>query len=78
MGLWLKCPKCQANNPIYLEVCPHCGKSLKKLPARERVYVVEPGGPAVVKPTPPHPAPMGPASAPAAAKKTKGTRKKKD
>ncbi len=78
MGLWLKCPGCQANNPIYLEVCPHCGRSLDKLSPKERVYVVEAGGPAVVKPAAPHPAPTpAPAPAPAAPKKPRGTRKKK-
>ena len=31
MGLWLKCPGCQAQNPLLLKVCPHCGHDLDKL-----------------------------------------------
>jgi hypothetical protein len=40
MGLWLKCPGCQANNPLSLRVCPKCGKSLDNLPRESRVYVI--------------------------------------
>ncbi|MGD0218751.1 MAG: hypothetical protein ABSC45_14755 [Desulfobaccales bacterium] len=40
MGLWLKCPGCQSNNPLDLKVCPKCGRSLGKLPRQERVYVI--------------------------------------
>jgi len=40
MGLWLKCPKCQAQNPLSLKICPHCGRDLDKLPAAQRVYVM--------------------------------------
>jgi hypothetical protein len=56
MGLWLKCPGCQAQNPLPLKVCPHCGQDLDKLPAVKRVYVL---GPAAAPP---------PATAPAKAK----------
>jgi hypothetical protein len=47
MGLWLKCPKCQAQNPLSLKICPHCGRDLDKLPAAQRVYVM---GPAAASP----------------------------
>ena len=47
MGLWLKCPGCQAQNPLPLKVCPHCGQDLDKLPAAQRVYVM---GPAAAPP----------------------------
>ena len=57
MGLWLKCPGCQAQNPLPLKVCPHCGQDLDKLPAPQRVYVMGPAaapplaaGPAQVQP----------------------------
>jgi hypothetical protein len=57
MGLWLKCPGCQAQNPLPLKVCPHCGQDLDKLPAAKRVYVMGPAAaapraavPAEVKP----------------------------
>ena len=57
MGLWLKCPGCQAQNPLPLRVCPHCGHDLDKLPAAQRVYVMGPAaapspaaGPAKSKP----------------------------
>ncbi len=42
MGLWLKCPGCQSNNPLSLRVCPKCGRSLDNLPRQERVYVIGP------------------------------------
>ena len=48
MGLWLKCPGCQAQNPLPLKVCPHCGRDLDKLPAAQRVYVM---GPAAAPPS---------------------------
>jgi len=51
MALWLKCPGCQAQNPLSLKICPHCGHDLDKLPAAQRVYVI---GPAAA---PPEPAP---------------------
>jgi len=47
MGLWLKCPGCQAQNPLSLRVCPHCGRDVDKLPAAQRVYVM---GPAAASP----------------------------
>jgi hypothetical protein len=40
MGLWLKCPGCQSNNPLSQKVCPKCGRSLDNLPRQERVYVI--------------------------------------
>ena len=48
MGLWLKCPGCQAQNPLPLRSCPHCGQDLSKLPAAQRVYVM---GPAAAPPS---------------------------
>jgi hypothetical protein len=93
MGLWLKCPGCQAPNLLSLKVCPQCGQDLDKLPAVQRVYVI---GPAAAPPpepspaTPPAEAAAGPESAEAAmtpspaanaaptpAKKPKRTKKKK-
>ncbi len=93
MGLWLKCPGCQAQNPLPLRVCPHCGRDLDKLPAAQRVYVM---GPAAAPPRAPSPAtPPAKSKPPAAAashsitpspeasvphkpaKKPKGTKKKK-
>jgi hypothetical protein len=50
MGLWLKCPGCQAQNPLSGKVCPYCGHDLDKLPAAQRVYVI---GPAAPPPEPP-------------------------
>jgi len=47
MGLWLKCPGCQAQNPLPVRSCPHCGQDLSKLPAAQRVYVM---GPAAAPP----------------------------
>ena len=47
MGLWLKCPGCQAQNPLPLRSCPHCGQDLSKLPAAQLVYVM---GPAAAPP----------------------------
>jgi hypothetical protein len=90
MGLWLKCPKCQAQNPLSLKICPHCGRDLDKLPAAQRVYVMGPAaasppvaGPAKSKP--PAAAAASPSgtpslqagAAPKPAKKPKGTTKKK-
>ena len=69
MGLWLKCPGCQAQNPLSLKVCPHCGQDLDRLPAAKRVYVLGPAaapspaaGPA--KPEPPAEAPASQPVAP--------------
>jgi hypothetical protein len=42
MGLWMKCPGCHTNNPLSLQVCPQCGRSLNNLPPAERVYVIGP------------------------------------
>ena len=52
MGLWLKCPGCQAQNPLPLRSCPHCGRDLNNLPATQRVYVMGPAAapPAVAAP----------------------------
>jgi hypothetical protein len=72
MGLWLKCPGCQAQNPLSLKVCPHCGRDLDKLPAAQRVYVMGPA--AAGRPSPPSP---GAGAAPKPAKKPKRTTKKK-
>jgi hypothetical protein len=50
MGLWMKCPGCHTTNPVSLQVCPQCGRSLNNLPPAERVYVIGPAvepGPAV-------------------------------
>ena len=83
MGLWLKCPGCQAQNPLPLRVCPHCGHDLDKLPATQRVYVMGPAaGPAKSKPPaaaasqPVKPSPEA-SAAPRPAKKHKRTTKKK-
>jgi len=89
MGLWLKCPGCQAQNPLPLKVCPHCGHDLDKLPATQRVYVMGPAaapspaaGPAKSKPAaavasqPVKPSPEA-SAAPKPAKKHKRTTKKK-
>jgi hypothetical protein len=90
MGLWLKCPGCQAQNPLPIKVCPHCGQALDKLPAAQRVYVMGPAPalPQVADPStakPPMPAvasqPIKPPSeagaTPKPAKKPKKARKKK-
>ena len=42
MGLWMKCPGCHTTNPLSLQVCPQCGRSLNNLPPAERVYVIGP------------------------------------
>ncbi len=89
MGLWLKCPGCQAQNPLPLRVCPHCGQDLDRLPAAQRVYVMGPAaapspaaGPAKSKPAkaaasqPVAPSPEA-GAAPKPAKKPKRTTKKK-
>jgi hypothetical protein len=49
MGLWLKCPGCQASIPLSLKVCPNCGQDLAKLSADQRVYII---GPAAAPPAP--------------------------
>ena len=90
MGLWLKCPGCQAQNPLPIKVCPHCGQALDKLSAAQRVYVMGPAAappqaavPAKAKPPAPAAAsqPVKPSpeagAAPKPAKKPKKARKKK-
>ena len=54
MGLWLKCPGCQAQNQLSAKVCPYCGHDLDKLSAAQRVYVIGPAAP------PPEPTPENP------------------
>jgi hypothetical protein len=63
MGLWLKCPGCQAQNPLPLRSCPHCGQDLSNLPAAQRVYVM---GPAAAPPAAAVPAESKPPAEPAA------------
>jgi hypothetical protein len=80
MGLWLKCPGCQASNPLFLKGCPHCGQDLSKLPAAQRVYVIGPAA-APSSATSPGKTPAVPKAEKAAvaakpAKKPKGTKKK--
>ena len=80
MGLRLKCPGCNATNPLSLRVCPACGRSLDNLPPEQRVYVIEPLGAAPKKPFSPPAAAVASASGeapPPAAQKPKRPRKKK-
>lgn len=92
MGLWMKCPKCQTPNPLFLKTCANCGHSLENLPPKERVYVLEapgaappePSGLLKATPTPESPLPAktqdtqtAPAKAPAKAKAPRKPRKKK-
>jgi hypothetical protein len=44
MGLWLKCPKCKAANPLSLKACTSCGASLDDLPEKQRTYLLTPTG----------------------------------
>ncbi len=63
MGLWLKCPGCQALNPLSVKACPNCGQDLDKLPTKQRVYVIGP------QPAPPAPtSPPSETAVPAALK----------
>jgi hypothetical protein len=90
MGLWLKCPGCQAQNPLSAKVCPTCGQDLDKLAAKQRVYVIGPAEVSAPEPAAPEapspaaaasqPTAPSPAAAPAsqAAKQPKRTKKKKD
>lgn len=91
MGFWLKCPGCQARNPLSLQVCPHCGRSLDNLSPQQRVYVIgPPEAPAPEPSSGPPPSseveepeePAGESSPPAAAAqgatKPKRSRKKKE
>ncbi|MGB8992672.1 MAG: hypothetical protein WCD80_11515 [Desulfobaccales bacterium] len=66
MGLWLKCPGCQAKNPLSVKVCPTCGQDVDKLAAKQRVYVI---GPADVS-APVQAAPKAPSRAAAATQRT--------
>jgi hypothetical protein len=79
MGLWLKCPGCQAQNPLSLRVCPYCGQDLDKLPAAQRVYVIGPAAAPPPEPSPETPAEEAPevGAAPKPAKKPKKTKTKK-
>ncbi|MFA5111564.1 MAG: hypothetical protein WC443_09175 [Desulfobaccales bacterium] len=91
MGLWLKCPGCQAKTPLSLKVCPNCGQDLDKLATNQRVYVIGAAEPtAAPAPAPPQAAapvaaavtaPAASAAEPAAtakaAKKPRKTKKKK-
>jgi len=63
MGLWLKCPKCQAANPLDSKGCTACNASLENLPAAKRVYVIGTGAPKAA----PQAAPKAPAAPKAAA-----------
>lgn len=67
MGLWLKCPKCQAANPLDLKSCTACNASLENLPAAQRVYLLGTVAPAAPKTAPPQTAPAAPPAAPAVA-----------
>lgn len=70
MGLWLKCPKCQAANPLDLKACTACNASLENLPAAKRIYIVGTAAPAAPKPAEPKAAPKAaPKVAPKAATK---------
>jgi hypothetical protein len=60
MGLWLKCPGCQAQNPLSLRVCPYCGQDLDKLPAAQRIYVIGPAAAPPPEPSPETTAPEAP------------------
>ncbi|MDD2901231.1 MAG: hypothetical protein PHU44_02210 [Syntrophales bacterium] len=92
MGLWMKCPKCQTPNPLFLKTCANCGHSLENLPSKERVYVLESASAAATAPsrllkatpTPESPLPAkthetqtAPAKAPPKAKAPRKPRKKK-
>uniref|UniRef100_A0A7V4G8E9 Uncharacterized protein n=1 Tax=Desulfobacca acetoxidans TaxID=60893 RepID=A0A7V4G8E9_9BACT len=39
MGLWLKCPECQAANPPEFKACRVCHASLENLPPEKRIYL---------------------------------------
>ena len=75
MGLWLKCPGCQALNPLYFQVCGQCGQSLNNLSPELRVYVVAPGSPTAASAA--QTAAPSPQAAPKEEKKPKRPRKKK-
>jgi hypothetical protein len=83
MGLWMKCPKCQTDNPLFLKACANCGLPLDNLPPAKRVYVLASPGEAAIKPsrllkatpTPESPLPAPTTEAPAAPKVAKAPRK---
>lgn len=83
MGLWMKCPECQTDNPLFLKACANCGLPLDNLPLGKRVYVlaspaaaaVEPARLLKATPTPESPLPAATAEAPAAPKVAKAPRK---
>jgi hypothetical protein len=75
MGLWLKCPKCQAANPLDLKSCLECNASLENLPAAERVYLLGNAAPAAPQAAVPKAA--APKAAPAAPKKAAAKAKPK-
>jgi len=68
MGLWLKCPKCQAANPLDLKSCQECNTSLENLPAADRVYILGSAPPAAPKAAAPKAAPKQAPAKKAAAK----------
>ena len=53
MGLWLKCPECQAANALDLKACTACNASLEDLPAAKRVYILGDAALAAPKTAPP-------------------------
>jgi hypothetical protein len=82
MGLWMKCPGCHTTNPLSLQVCPQCGRSLNNLPPAERVYVIGPAvepAPVAQPVTPPQTAvpDAAPAASPPAKQPKKPRRKKR-
>jgi len=82
MGLWLKCPVCQATNLLSAQVCTSCESSLKNLPVEKRVYILAASAAGPTPKAPPAAAatPAPAEAAPAPAKKTrksKGPRSKK-
>jgi hypothetical protein len=60
MGLWLKCPQCQAANPLENTSCLACDASLTNLPAAQRVYILGKAVPAAPKAAAPPAAPAAP------------------
>jgi hypothetical protein len=77
MGLRLKCPGCNAKNPLSLRVCPACGRSLDNLAPEQRVYVIEPLGAATPPSPTPKAAPPAPKAAPAAQASSQAPKKPK-
>jgi hypothetical protein len=78
MGLWLKCPKCQASNPLSLKACASCGASLENLSQNKRVYMLTPPGSAPPEPEAKAKPPKPKAPAKPAAPKAKATKTKKE